>query len=96
MLPIAGVMGEDACKYVIPGNGERRLGLVADGEMAFSMPKRSLDKVAEGLKLSHHGKQGFPISPGYLKSEYTMPPSYRELRQAMLDRSMQNKEEPYV
>ena len=85
MLPIAGTMLEGECKYAIPGNGERRLGLVADGEMIFSMPKNCFDEVAEGLKLSHDGKQNFPISPGYLKSEYKLPPTYITLRKALLD-----------
>ena len=87
MLPIAGAMLDGECKYVIPGNGERRLGLVADGEMGFSMPKNRFDEVVEGLKLSHDGKQNFPISAGYLKSEYKMPPTYNKLRQALLDSS---------
>jgi uncharacterized protein (DUF169 family) len=85
MLPTAGTLLDGECKFVIPGNGERRLGLVADGEMAFSMPKNRFDEVVEGLKSSHDGKQNFPISPGYLKSEYKLPPTYNKLRQALLD-----------
>jgi len=87
MLPIAGTMLDGECKYAIPGNGERRLGLVADGEMVFSMPKGRFDEVVDGLKMSHDGKQSFPISPGYLKSEYKLPPTYNALRQALLDGS---------
>ena len=87
LLPIAGTMRTDECKYSIPGNGERRLGLVADHEMVFGMPRCCFDDVVEGLKLSHDGKQNFPISPGYLKSEYKMPPKYNALRQALLESS---------
>jgi uncharacterized protein (DUF169 family) len=85
LLPIAGTMLSGECKYSIPGNGERRLGLVADHEMAFGMPKGCFDDVVDGLKLSHDGKQNFPISPGYLKLEYKMPPTYEALRQALLE-----------
>jgi uncharacterized protein (DUF169 family) len=84
MLPVAGTMLADECKYSLPGNGERRLGLVADHEMAFGMPSSCFDTVVEGLKLSHDGKQNFPISPGYLKSEYKLPPTYNALREALL------------
>ena len=85
MLPIAGTLLSEECKYSLPGNGERRLGLVADHEMAFGMPKNCFDTVLAGLKLSHDGKQNFPISPGYLKSEYKLPTTYNALRQALLD-----------
>jgi uncharacterized protein (DUF169 family) len=87
MLPTAATMLAGECKFALPGNGERRLGLVADGEMAFSMPRGCFDTVVEGLKLSHDGKQNFPISPGYLKTEYKLPPTYNKLRQALLDDS---------
>ena len=85
LLPIAGTMLSDECKYSLPGNGERRLGLVADHEMAFGMPRSRFDDVVDGLKLSHDGKQNFPISPGYLKSEYKLPPTYNALREALLE-----------
>jgi uncharacterized protein (DUF169 family) len=87
LLPIVTSILEDQCKFSVPGNGERRLGLIADGELAFAMPKGRFDEVVDGLKLSHDGKQTYPISPGYLKLEYQMPPSYVELRELLLEGS---------
>lgn len=87
LLPIVGPIVEGKCTYTVPGNGERRLGLIADGELAFAMPSNRFEEVVRGLKLSHEGKQTYPISPGYLKLEYKLPPSYVELRQALLEDS---------
>ena len=63
------------------------MGLVADGELSFGMPRNRFEEVIKGLKLSHEGKQTYPISPGYLKLEYKMPPSYVELRKALVESS---------
>jgi uncharacterized protein (DUF169 family) len=87
LLPIVKTIVEGKCKYTVPGNGERRLGLIADGELAFAMPRNRFEEVVSGLKLSHEGKQTYPISPGYLKLEYKMPPPYVELRKALLENS---------
>ena len=82
LIPVVASIQENECKYVLPGNGERRIGLVADDEMAFSMPRSRFDEVVRGLELSHKGKQTYPISPGYLKMEYKMPPTYEGLVKA--------------
>ncbi|MGD8984896.1 MAG: DUF169 domain-containing protein [Desulfobacteraceae bacterium] len=87
LLPIVEPIVEGKCKYAVPGNGERRLGLIADGELAFAMPRNRFEEVVSGLELSHEGKQTYPISPGYLKLEYKMPPPYAELRKALLENS---------
>jgi uncharacterized protein (DUF169 family) len=87
LLPVVAPILEGACKYAVPGNGERRLGLIADGELAFAMPKGRFEEVANGLKLSHEGKQTYPISPGYLKLEYKLPPPYAQLRKALIESS---------
>jgi uncharacterized protein (DUF169 family) len=87
LLPIVASMLEGECKFGVPGNGDRRLGLVADGELVFGMPRERFEEVIAGLKLSHQGKQTYPISPGYLKMEYKLPPSYVELRKALIDNS---------
>jgi len=79
---------EGVCKYTVPGNGERRLGLVADGELGFAIPKNRFEEVVSGLKLSHDGKQTYPISPGYLKLDYKFTaPAYIELRKALIESS---------
>ena len=87
LLPIVAPILEGECNYMVPGNGERRLGLVADGELAFAMPKNRFEEVVNGLKLSHEGRQTYPVSPGYLKLEYALPPSYAELRKALIENS---------
>ena len=87
LLPIVASILEGKCKYAVPGNGDRRMGLVADGELSFGMPRNRFEEVIKGLKLSHEGKQTYPISPGYLKLEYKMPPSYVELRKALVESS---------
>lgn len=84
LLPIVSAILEGKCKFAVPGNGERRLGLIADGELAFGMPRNRFEDVVEGLKLSHEGKQTYPISPGYLKLAYQLPPSYEELRELLV------------
>jgi len=87
LLPIVASVLEGKCKYAVPGNGERRLGLIADGEMSFGMPKKRFEEVISGLKLSHEGKQTYPISSGYLKLECRLPPAYVELRKALIESS---------
>ena len=87
LLPVVATILEGKCKYTLPGNGERRMGLIADGELAFGMPKERFEEVVNGLKLSHEGKQTYPISPGYLKLEYTLPPTYDELKEALIESS---------
>jgi uncharacterized protein (DUF169 family) len=87
LVPIVASMLEGECKYAVPGNGDRRLGLVADGELTFGMPRARFEEVIQGLKLSSEGKQTYPISPGYLKMEYQFPPSYEALRKALLESS---------
>jgi uncharacterized protein (DUF169 family) len=66
LLPMVASILEGRCKFSVPGNGERRLGLIADGELAFGMPKNRFEEVVNGLELSHEGKQTYPICPGYL------------------------------
>jgi uncharacterized protein (DUF169 family) len=88
LLPIVAPILEGKCKYALPGNGERRMGLIADGELAFGMPKMRFEEVVDGLKLSHEGKQSYPFSPsGYLKLEYKFPPTYYDLRKALIESS---------
>ena len=85
LLPIVSTILDGECKYSIPGNGERRMGLIADDELAFAMPKNRIEEVVNGLKLSHQGNQTYPISPGYLKRKSKMPSSYEELRKALIE-----------
>jgi uncharacterized protein (DUF169 family) len=87
LLPVVKPILEGECTYAVPGNGERRAALIADGELAFSMPRNRFDEVSDGLRLSHEGKQTYPISPGYLKLDYKLPPPYVALRKALIESS---------
>jgi uncharacterized protein (DUF169 family) len=87
LLTVVAPVLEGACKYCVPGNGERRVGLIADGEVGFAMPKNRFEEVMSGLQLSHEGKQTYPISPGYLQLEYKLPPFYEELRKVLIESS---------
>jgi len=87
LLPLVAPILEGTCKYNLPGNGERRMGLIADGELAFGMPRERFEEVVNGLKRSHEGKQAYPISPGYLKLEYALPPTYGDLKKALIESS---------
>jgi uncharacterized protein (DUF169 family) len=90
LLSVVAPILEGVCKYAVPGNGERRFGLMADGELGFAMPRNRFEEVVSGLKLSHDGKQTYPISPGYLKLEYKFSaPAYVELRKALIEDSKQ-------
>jgi hypothetical protein len=51
------------------------------------MPRDRFEDVITGLKLSHEGKQTYPVSPGYLKLEYQLPSPYVELRKALIETS---------
>ena len=87
LLPVVASILEGKCKYAVPGNGERRIGLIGDGEFSFAMPRNRFEEVVNGLKLSHEGRQTYPISSGYLKLEYAFPPTYVELRKALIESS---------
>lgn len=87
LLPIVPPILDGECIYAIPGNGERRMGLMADGELVFGMPKNRFEEVVTGLKLSHEGGQTYPFSPGYLRQECRMPSSYEELRKKLIENS---------
>jgi uncharacterized protein (DUF169 family) len=87
ILPVVAPILEGKCTYGVPGNGERRAALIGDGELAFAMPRKRFAEVIDGLRLSHEGRQTYPISPGYLKLEYKLPPPYVELRKALIESS---------
>jgi uncharacterized protein (DUF169 family) len=84
-LTVVAPVLEGVCKYCVPGNGERRLGLIADGEVGFAMPKNRFQEVMEGLALSHEGKQTYPFSPDYLQLDCKMPPFYEKLRKVLIE-----------
>ena len=74
---------DKACRYILPGNGDRIFGQVSDHQMIFSMPMEKAESVARGLIESHKGGQRLPI-PSYLTYEARMPSQYRELTHKLL------------
>ena len=50
-------------RYVIPGRGERQLGMAADDEMAFALPAAKLQDLLTGLKETDEKGTKYPIQP---------------------------------
>jgi uncharacterized protein (DUF169 family) len=71
------VMKNDACRYLIPGNGDRIFGMTQDYEMAFFIPASQVDRVLEGLVETHKRGVRYPIT-SFFDFEATLPPSYEE------------------
>lgn len=74
------------CRFILPGNGDRILGMAGDDQMIFSMPKEKIHQTMEGLEESHMGGQRYPI-PTYMLYEAKLPPSYQELTEKLLKKS---------
>lgn len=49
--------------YVIPGRGERQLGMAGDDEMAFALPAAKLQDLLTGLKETDEKGTKYPIQP---------------------------------
>lgn len=49
--------------YVVPGRGERQLGMAADDEMAFTLPFEKLENLLTGLKETDEKGTRYPIQP---------------------------------
>lgn len=71
------VMKNDACRYLVPGNGDRIFGMTQDFEMTFMMPASKVDTVLEGLAKTHKVGVRFPIT-SFFDFQATFPPSYQE------------------
>jgi uncharacterized protein (DUF169 family) len=70
-------MKNDACRYLIPGNGDRIFGMAQDYEMAFFIPASQVDRVLDGLVETHKRGVRYPIT-SFFDFEATFPPSYEE------------------
>jgi uncharacterized protein (DUF169 family) len=49
--------------YVVPGRGERQLGMAADDEMAFALPAMKLPDLLTGLRETDEKGTRYPIQP---------------------------------
>jgi len=49
--------------YIVPGRGERQIGMAADDEMAFTLPSAKLQNLLTGLKETDGKGTRYPIQP---------------------------------
>jgi len=49
--------------YVVPGRGERQIGMAADNEMVFVLPPSKLPGLLEGLRETDEKGTSYPIQP---------------------------------
>ncbi len=70
-------MKKDACRYLVPGNGDRIFGMTQDYEMAFVIPPSKVDALLDGLARTHKAGIRYPIT-SFFDFEATFPPSYQE------------------
>ncbi len=68
---------KDACRYLVPGNGDRVFGMTQDYEMSFIIPNSKIDTVLEGLAQTHKAGVRYPIT-SFFNFEATFPPKYQE------------------
>lgn len=71
------VMKTDACRYLVPGNGDRVFGMTQDDEMSFMMPASKIETVLDGLDKTYKAGVRYPIT-SFFNFEATFPPSYQE------------------
>ncbi len=50
-------------RYIVPGRGERQIGMAADNEMAFAVPAARLENLLTGLKETDEKGTRYPIQP---------------------------------
>ncbi len=67
----------DACRYLVPGNGDRIFGMTQDYEMAFLLPPSKVDSLIEGLVMTHKAGVRYPIT-SFFNFEGTFPESYQK------------------
>ncbi|MBW1786139.1 MAG: DUF169 domain-containing protein [Deltaproteobacteria bacterium] len=71
------VMKTDACRYLVPGNGDRIFGMTQDHEMTFMIPASKVDTVMDGLVKTHKAGIRYPIT-SFFNFQAAFPPSYQE------------------
>ncbi|MGB9847460.1 MAG: DUF169 domain-containing protein [Desulfotomaculales bacterium] len=78
-------MMEKSAFYIVPGRGERSLGMAGNDEMAFALPGEQLADFLTGLKETHEAGSRYPISQ-YLFFEPAYTPAIIDFRNKILSR----------
>lgn len=72
---------EDDYQSVVPGAGERNIGLVQDHEMAFTIPVSKIEEITDGLAESEKtGIFRYPY-PSWLRFQVQMPEGQMKLKE---------------
>ena len=74
---IISVIKKGACRYIVPGNGDRVFGMTQDYEMAFMIPASKIEAVLTGLEGTHKSGVRYPIT-SFFNFEATFPPHYQQ------------------
>jgi uncharacterized protein (DUF169 family) len=72
-------MVDKTARYVVPGRGERSLGMAGNDEVAFALPGQQLDDFLTGLRETHKAGSKYPIIQ-YLFFEPMYTPAISEFR----------------
>lgn len=73
-------MVEKTARYVIPGRGERSLGMAGNDEVVFALPGEQLDDFLTGLRETHEAGSKYPIIQ-YLFFEPVYTPAVLEFQE---------------
>lgn len=84
-------MVEQTARYVIPGRGERSLGMAGNDEVVFALPGEQLDDFLTGLRETHKAGSRYPIIQ-YLFFEPVYTPAIMEFRDKIQIRGAGSKE----
>jgi uncharacterized protein (DUF169 family) len=84
-------MVDKTARYVIPGRGERSLGMAGNDEVAFALPGEQLDDFLTGLQETHKAGSRYPIIQ-YLFFEPVYTPAILEFRNKIHTREVGQQE----
>jgi uncharacterized protein (DUF169 family) len=80
-------MMEKSAFYVVPGRGERSIGMAGNDEMVFAIPGEQLDDFLTGLAETHEAGSKYPIIQ-YLFFEPAYTPAIINFRNKILTKGM--------
>ncbi len=73
---------EQKCNVTIPGGGEKAFALTGDDEIVFSVPKKEIPNLIEGIVSTHkEGASRFPTPLFGLRSQPIFPEKYDKLQE---------------
>lgn len=78
-------MMEKTASYIVPGRGERSIGMAGNDEMVFALPGEQLDDFLTGLAETHRAGSKYPIIQ-YLFFEPAYTPAVIDFRNKILTR----------